>query len=575
MEKETIIQGKTIADGIVIDKAFVFTHKKMEIPQYSIGNDEVEREIASYCSARDLVKQEMLSELSGMDAEASAIYSAHIMMLEDPDMDVQIREMIRNGLRNAAKATDVVYCEFAGMMECMEDPYLRQRASDIHDIRLRLVQQLLGWEAKDYKQKHGVLVADELLPSDFKRLCRENLTGVVTEQGETASHAAIIAKSFNVPVIFGAKEVSALVKDTDTVVLDGCRGTVILSPQHDTVEEYLRLKSDYREVKTRQSGYIYAKCATKDGVPFAIEANERSVGQELELDVACADGVGLFRTEFLYMESAAFPDEETQFCAYRAVLQSFSGKPVIIRTLDIGADKQLPYYTLAKEENPALGNRAIRFCLSNRELFRTQLRALLRASVYGDLWIMFPMIGGIEDFRAAKKVFSDVKRELKEEYPDFHCAVKLGIMIEIPSAVMMADELAKEVDFASIGTNDLTQYLEAVDRVGSTVGEYYRPFHPALLRMLRYVVQAFDREQKPVGVCGELAGTPEGAVVLASLGIRRLSMDRSSIAGVKYTLAQFCVDELLALGQQLLEAPTEDQVRNVLCKKMQEHSLVP
>lgn len=574
MENESIIQGKMIAPGITIDKPFVFAREAIEIPQYTVGPDEAAQELASYCRAQEAVRQEMQAELAGQEADAAEICRTHILMLEDPDMDGQIRDAIQNGGANAAKAADAAYREFAGLMAAMEDPYLRQRASDLHDVRLRLLRKLLRLETKDYRQMRGVLAASELLPSDFQLVSAELLTGIVTEQDETASHAAIIARSLNIPVLFAVKNAVALAKAADTVILDGGRGSAIFSPLPETAERYSRLQADFQKSRAIQERYLSARCATADGAAFTIEVNEGSVSQELAADALHADGVGLFRTELLYMDSAMLPDEQTQLSAYRAVLQSFSGKPVIIRTLDIGADKQLPYLTPEKEENPALGNRALRFCLSHRELFRTQLRALLRASAYGELWIMFPMIGGIEDFRAAKKALLEVQEELQAEEPGLRCAVRLGIMIEIPSAALTADVLAAEADFASIGTNDLTQYAEAVDRVGRTAGDYYRPLHPALLRMIHYAAQSFDRAGKPIGVCGELAGTPEGAIALASLGIRQLSMDRSALAAVKYTLAQFRTDELSALGRQLLAAATEEQVRHALRSRLQEKGIM-
>lgn len=564
MQKETVINGITIAPGVVIDEVFLFAHEELEVPQYMVKAEEAEQEITAYHSALERVMQEMTSSLAELKGEESEIMNAHIMILNDSEIDSQIQDYIRMEQYNAAKAVDAAYREFAELMASMDDPYLKQRSSDIQDIRLLLLEQLLYRKRKDFKRMRGILGANELFPSDFKQLCREAVTGIVTEQDEATSHAAIIARSFDVPVIFGAKGISAMVQNGDLAALDGNQGTAILNPTAGTAAKYRNLQDADRKKKEIRNVYLRRNCQTKDGAKFAIEVNEGTMDVNYTDDCACSDGVGLFRTEFLYMESARLPDEETQFSAYREVLQGFRGKPVIIRTLDIGADKQLPYFSLPEEANPALGKRAIRYCLSNKELFRTQLRALLRASAYGDLWIMFPMISGVEDYRAAKKTVIAVQEELQREVPELQCRFKLGIMVEIPSAAMMADTLAHEVDFASIGTNDLTQYLEAVDRVGGSAGDYYRPFHPALMRMVHQVVQAFARERKPVGVCGELAGKPDGAVALASLGIRQLSMDRTSIAGVKCTIAQFETSELQALGDRLLQASSEEEVRSEL-----------
>lgn len=573
--KENVLRGKPIAQGIAIGAAFLYTRDRIDIPQQMIGEGEIPRELSAYADACRKVGDEIAEMIRRTERRDEAdILNAHKMLLEDEETAEQVRQGIQERHWNAAKAIDAAFQEVAELMSGAEDPYILQRIADINDIRSRLLRQVLHLSVRELRTAEGILVADELYPSDFKQLDREKICGVLTEQGEVTSHAAIMARNLGIPVVFGAQGVTQQLRDGETVIVNGSRGEAILAPTAATEENCRRLCAAYQKSEAVRQQYLFRSCATKDGCPVTIEVNEGTLEADFERDCRCADGVGLFRTEFLYMESAALPDEETQFRAYRRVLQAFSGKPVIIRTLDIGADKQLPYLPLEKEENPALGNRAIRYCLANPGLFRIQLRALLRASVYGELWIMFPMISGVEDYEAVRRFCEEVKEELLRSGVAVSDSIRYGIMIEIPSAVMMAEELANEVDFASVGTNDLTQYTLAVDRVGSGVGAYYRPLHPALVRLLRHAAAAFSAQGKPLGVCGELAGSAEGALLLTALGIRQLSMHPSKVAEVKYTLSRFDSAELDALRAGLLRATNEMQVRETLRQALGAHEIV-
>ena len=574
MAEETL-QGKPVSPGIAIGPVFLYTHDEIDVPQDQIQASDVARELSVYAEACEKVGAEILEIIQRTERQNEAdILNTHMLLLNDFEIAAQVRQGIENQRWNAAKAIDTAFREVADMMSAIDDPYLLQRAADIHDIRHKLLRQVLHIPAKDLSTASGILVSNELYPSDFKQFDRKRIAGVLTEQGESTSHAAIMARNLGIPVVFGVRDVTKKMRDGEIAVINGSRGEVILAPTPATEEKCRQLYSVYQKSEAVKRQYLFKNCATKDGQPITVEVNAGSLEADFEKDCKCSDGIGLFRTEFLYMESAALPDEETQFRAYRHVLQAFAGKPVIIRTLDIGADKQLPYLPLVKEENPALGNRAIRYCMANPELFRVQLRALLRASVYGNLWIMFPMISGVEDYHNVRDFCDAVRLELEACGIPLSNSIRYGIMIEIPSAAVMAEELAGIVDFASIGTNDLTQYTLAIDRVGRGVEPYYRPLHPALARLLHHISTAFSTQGKPLGVCGELAGSPEGALLLTSLGIRQLSMDSSKIAGVKYVLSQFEAGELDTIGAYLLKAENERQIWAKLREELTAHNVI-
>lgn len=572
---EEVLRGKPISDGIAIGKVFLYTHDSIAIPQERIQGSDVPRELSAYAAACETVGDELLEMIRGTERQEDAdILNIHRMLLEDAETAAQVRWGIESQHWTAAKAIDAAFQEVADMMSGMEDPYISQRVADINDIRGRLLRCVLRLAVRDLRAAEGILVSDELYPSDFKRIDRARVRGILTEQDGTGSHAAIMARNLGLPVVFGVRGITRKVNDGELVAVNGNSGEATLAPTAATAEKCRQLCGEYQESEAVKRRYRFKSCATKDGCPITIEVNEGTLEADFESDCACSDGIGLLRTEFLYMESAALPDEETQFRAYRRILQTFGDKPAIIRTLDIGADKQLPYLPLAKEENPALGKRAIRYCMEDPELFRIQLRALFRASVYGKLWIMFPMISGVEDYKAVRDFCEEVKQELVSGGIPLSDSIRYGIMIEIPSAAVMAEELAEIVDFASIGTNDLTQYVLAVDRVGGGVDTYYRPLHPALARLIRHTATAFSARGKPLGVCGELAGSAEGALMLTSLGVRQLSMDPSRVAEVKYTLAQFGSDELDALGADLLRSENEQQIRARLRKELDTHRVM-
>ena len=569
-----ILLGKPVSPGIAIGSAFLYTHSPIEIPQGLIPEADVESELSAYADACQRVGAEISEMIQHTERQDEAdILRTHLMLLEDAATAKQVRLGIEARHWSAAKAIDAAFQEIVDMMSGMDDPYILQRVADINDIRIRLLRYVLKLPVRELGTAEGILVSNELYPSDFKQLDRKRITGILTEQGEVSSHAAIMARNLELPVVFGVRGAAREIRDGEAVIVDGSQGRAIVSPDEAAMVKYRQLLDVYRRNEAIRRQYLFRDCVTRDGHRITIEVNEGTLEADLEKDCRCSDGVGLFRTEFLYMESAALPDEETQLRAYRQVLQAFGSKPVIIRTLDIGADKQLPYLPPAKEENPALGKRAIRYCMANPELFRVQLRALLRASVFGSLWIMFPMISGTEDYIDVRRFCDEVRRELEAEGVPVSDAVRYGIMIEIPSAAIMAAELAKIVDFASIGTNDLTQYTLAVDRVGAGVERYYRPLHPALLRLLHSTAAAFSAQGKPLGVCGELAGSAEGALLLSGMGIRQLSMDASKVAEVKYALSRFDSHELEELGAEALLAGGEDQIRARLREKLSAHGL--
>ena len=560
--------GTAVSAGVVIGKVYLYERFVPEISREPA--DAPDREYAHYLAAREGAQRELETLCRRFsdagDEEKAAIFGAHLEILSDETMEEEIQAGISGGAGSGPWTIHSVYEQYAAMFEQLADPIIRERAADLRDVCARLLRCWEGLAERDLSALPGpvIVAAHDLVPSDTATLDREHVLGIITEVGGSTSHSAIIARSYEIPAVLGAEGIIIGLRDRQEVVLDAVDG-VILTDIDDEARAFYEKKREEtlrRQAHTKQ--YIGREPVTPDGVRIAVELNIASAEpQELE-GARYTDGVGLFRSEFLYMGRSTLPTEEEQFQAYRKVLMTYGKRPVILRTLDIGGDKPLDCLDIPKGDNPFLGNRALRLCFQHPEVFRTQLRAALRASVYGQLWLMFPMVASMDDIRRAKGCLEQARDELTAEGIPFSPEMKVGIMVEIPSIAIIADQAAKEVDFASIGTNDLTQYLTAVDRGDPAVRSYYQTYHPAMFRLIGYVVKAFSACGKPVGVCGEMGGDPLTAAVLMGLGMRQLSMGAASVAAVKQMILSTSCETARTLAEAVCGMDTAEAVRQYL-----------
>jgi len=529
------LKGIPGAPGIGIGTAQVLK-KELDIPRFAVedSKEELDRFYKALDQSKQQVSQLLERASKNGNKDVADIMQAHLMMLDDPEFLAKVKESIENEKLNAEFAVWSVGQEYIQFFEQMTDEYLKARAADLKDITERIIRNLTG-TLLDLSQlpQNTVLVARDLAPSDTAQIDREHVVGLVTDEGGPTSHVAIMARSFQIPAVVGTKNATGEIKNGDLLVVDGNEGIVEVNPAEDSLKNYEQKQLQWKKSRVIVGELITVPSVTKDGAQVKLEAN---IGRPEEVEIALkfgAEGVGLFRTEFLFMDRNTLPSEEEQFEAYKKALEGMRGQVVTIRTLDIGGDKDLPYLGLQRENNPFLGWRAIRYCLDRRDVLKTQLRAILRASVYGKAAVMFPMISSVEEVVKAKEVLEEAKAELREEGQPFDEHVKVGIMVEIPSAAVAADLLAPEVDFFSIGTNDLTQYTLAVDRDNEKVREYYNPLHPAVLRLIKRVIDVGNAFGKEVAMCGELAGDDKATEILLGLGLQVFSMTPSSIPRVK------------------------------------------
>ncbi|HHQ0081966.1 TPA: phosphoenolpyruvate--protein phosphotransferase, partial [Listeria monocytogenes] len=527
---------------------------------------DVESEVKRFESALEVSRTElsMIREKAAKDLgeDKAQIFDAHLLVLNDPELTGPIEESIKNSKTNAETALQETTDMFIGMFESMDNEYMRERAADIKDVRKRVLSHLLGVTIPNPAliDEEVVVVAADLTPSDTAQLNRNFVKGFVTDIGGRTSHSAIMARSLEIPAVVGTKEVTASVAKNDIVIIDGLEGNVIIHPTEEQIAHYEKIKSDFALQQAEWDKLKNEKTVSKDGVHVELAAN---IGTPNDLEGVISNGgeaVGLYRTEFLYMGRDNFPTEEEQFEAYKAVVSGMDGKSVVVRTLDIGGDKTLPYLELPEEMNPFLGFRAIRLCFANEELFRTQLRALLRASVYGNLKIMFPMIATVNEFRQARDILLDEKAKLKAAGTEVSDSIELGIMIEIPAAAVLADQFAKEVDFFSIGTNDLIQYTMAADRMNERVSYLYQPYNPSILRLVKMVIDASHKEGKWTGMCGEMAGDQTAVPLLLGLGLDEFSMSASSILKSRSLIKRLDQSEMVKLAEEALNKSTAEEV---------------
>lgn len=562
------IKGIGASPGIAIGKALVLEHKEMVIEKKENVNVEVEVEklnSAVDTSKKELsaVKEKVAKELGEEEAE---IFGAHLLVLEDPEFIGEAENKIKNESLNAEYALNEVKDMFVSIFESMDNDYMRERAADVKDVTNRVLRHILGIKIIDLSNLSDevVLIAHDLTPSDTATMDKKKVLGFLTNIGGRTSHTAIMSRTLEIPAIVGLSDVTDKVKDSDMIVFDGDKGIVIVSPEEDVVAEYQEKKRIFEEDKKALELLKGQPSVTTDGKHVELAGN---IGTPNDLEGLInndAEGVGLYRTEFLYMDSDEFPSEEIQFEAYKKVLEGMNGKPVVIRTLDIGGDKKLSYFEMEEEMNPFLGYRAIRLCLDRTDIFKTQLRALFRASVYGKLRIMFPMISSLEELLAAKAICEEVKSDLKAEGLGYSDDVEIGMMIEIPSAAVISDLLAKHVDFFSIGTNDLIQYTCAVDRMNQKISYLYNQFNPAVLRLIKMVIKNAHAEGKWVGMCGESAGDQMMIPILLGFGLDEFSMSPISILRARRLINSVSEKDMHALSDKVLEFGTAKEIESYM-----------
>ncbi len=553
------IRTEQQSGGIAIGKAVLLKQPDLAAERREITAAEAEKEQAAFRRAAEQVR-EALRPL----ARTNAIFAAHLDMAEDATLLQGVEEKIAAG-KNAEWALEEETEELSGMLESLEDAYLRERAADVRDVCWRMMAALKGvseTSLRDITEK-AILFAEELHPSDTAQMDFRYIQGMVTEKGGATSHVAILARSLEIPALLGVEGILKKVREGEAVILDGKEGRLIFSPDAKTQAAYQEKQHAEKEVKRKLKEMNRLPAATTDGRQVALFANAGSL-RDIELAKKHgAEGIGLFRSEFLYMESSRFPTEQEQFEIYKQAAEMLK-KPITIRTLDIGGDKNLPYYQFEKEENPFLGWRAIRFCLDMRDVFKTQLKAILRAAAFGDIRIMYPMIVSVEEFRKANTILEECKAELRERKLLFRESISTGIMVETPAAAFIAEELAKEADFFSIGTNDLTQYILAADRGNQKLTKLYSPFHPAVLRAVAKVITAGHKEGKEVGMCGEFAADARAVPLLLGMGLDEFSMVSNEIAAVRYQVRGLAAKQTAELARRALAAGTEKEVRGLL-----------
>lgn len=560
--------GIAASPGIAIGPAWVMQETELHIPTDEVTNPE--QEIARLKEALKQAKQQIESlrerAETEMGADKAAIFEAHLMVLDDPELIDHIERKINDERLNAPKAVHVVIDQFVSMFEQMDMEYMRERAADIRDVGSRLLHILLGVEPRSLAEINvpSVVVAHDLTPSDTAQMDKEKVLGFMTNIGGRTSHSAIMARSLEIPAVVGLQTIVSDVQQGDQIILDGLEGQVIVNPSPEVLDDYRKRQERHEAEKEQLKQLVHEPSVTADGVRVELAANIGSATDATLAKENGAEGVGLFRTEFLYMDRSDLPSEEEQFAAYKQVAETFGDAPVVIRTLDIGGDKELVYLELPDELNPFLGYRAIRLCLDRPDLFKTQLRAILRASAFGNIKIMYPMIATVDELRAANRLLHEAQKELEQEGIRYNEDLEVGIMIEIPAAALIADQLAKEADFFSIGTNDLIQYTIAVDRMNEHISHLYQPFHPALLKLIKNVIDAAHAQGKWAGMCGEMAGDPLAIPVLLGLGLDEFSMSAVSILSARKQLLALKQSEMQDLAHKALQKGTAAEVRELI-----------
>lgn len=563
-----MLKGIAASDGVAVAKAYLLVQPDLTFSKTTVEDTAAEASRLDDALAKSTEELQLIREKAAQslgEAEAQ-VFDAHLMVLSDPEMVGQIKKNIKDNSVNAEAALKEVTDMYIGMFEAMEDnAYMQERAADIRDVAKRILAHLLGVTLPNPSMinEEVVVVAHDLTPSDTAQLDRNFVKAFVTDIGGRTSHSAIMARSLEIPAIVGTKEITAKVKEGDILAVNGLQGDVIVDPTNEQKAEFEKIGAEYAAQKAEWEKLKHAETITADGKHFELAANIGTPKDLVGVHNNGAEAVGLYRTEFLYMDSPDFPTEEDQYEAYKAVLEGMKGKPVVVRTMDIGGDKELPYLQLPHEMNPFLGYRALRISLSEQgdEMFRTQMRALLRASVHGNLRIMFPMVATLKEFRGAKAIFEEEKQKLLSEGVEVSETIQVGIMIEIPAAAVLADKFAKEVDFFSVGTNDLIQYTMAADRMNERVSYLYQPYNPSILRLIKHVIDSAHAEGKWAGMCGEMAGDQTAVPLLVGMGLDEFSMSATSILKTRSLMKRLDMTKMAELADRALkECDTMEEV---------------
>lgn len=554
--------------GIGIGSVVIVKEPSLAYDNVTVSDAVAEKERFNNALEKCIAKTQAMAEdmKTRVGAKEAEILEGHVLLLMDPELTGQIETNIENEKMCAEAAVEQVCDMYAQMFSSIEDEMFQQRATDVCDIKTRLLKILLGVEDLDLAAvpQGTVLVAEDLTPSMTAGINPANVVGVLTEIGGKTSHSAILARALEIPAVLSIEGIVSKVENGQKVILDGSTGQVFASPDEDTLKEYTAKREEYLAEKAALQAFVGKESATADGHVVELCANIGKPEDALKVVECDGEGIGLFRTEFLFMDRPQVPTEDEQFEAYKKVAETLEGKPVIIRTLDIGGDKEIPYLGLAKEENPFLGFRAVRLCLKRDDLYRPQLRALLRASAYGEIKIMVPMISCIDELRAVKAMIEEIKAELDEKGIPYNKDIQVGIMVETPAASLMADAFAKEADFFSIGTNDLTGYTMAADRGNPDVAYLYSTYNPAVLRSIERVIKAGKAEGTMVGMCGEAAADPLLTPLLLSFGLDEFSVSATSILATRKTISLWTMEEANAVAEKAMTLVTEEEVREYL-----------
>ena len=562
------MKGLGTSVGIGIGKVLIYKDPEIKISKKSILNSELEVERLNKSINKaiidiDHIYNMTLEKLGKKEAE---IFVAHKMILEDPEYISAIKDKILADKVNSEWAVSEITNSYISLFNEMEDEYLRARAADIKDVSNRVLRVLLNVENKDLSliNRETIIVAKDLTPSDTAQINKDMVVGIVTEIGGRTSHTSIMARTMNIPAICGVKDITDIAKEDDLMIINGSTGDIIINPTIDEVLLYKKEKEYLEKLQERLEKMKGQESISKDGYKVELAGN---IGTLQDIDKVIendGEGVGLYRTEFLYMYNDKLPTEDEQFEAYKIVAEKLEGKTLVVRTLDIGGDKDIPYLNIPKEMNPFLGYRAVRFCLDHKEIFTTQLRAILRASIYGNIKIMFPMISSIEELRQCKLILEEVKEDLRKENIKFMENIEVGIMVEIPAVAVHSRQFAKEVDFFSIGTNDLIQYSLAVDRGNQDISHLYNQFHPAVLSLIKMTIENGHKEGIWVGMCGEVAGDEKLIPILLAMGLDEFSMSAASILKARYLIRNTSKKEIEGMLDHILNLPTAHDVEKYI-----------
>ncbi|HDO8055997.1 TPA: phosphoenolpyruvate-protein phosphotransferase PtsI [Salmonella enterica subsp. enterica serovar Dublin] len=574
-----MISGILASPGIAFGKALLLKEDEIVIDRKKISADKVDQEVERFLSgrAKASAQLEAIKTKAGetFGEEKEAIFEGHIMLLEDEELEQEIIALIKDKHMTADAAAHEVIEGQATALEELDDEYLKERAADVRDIGKRLLRNILGLAIIDLSaiQEEVILVASDLTPSETAQLNLQKVLGFITDAGGRTSHTSIMARSLELPAIVGTGSVTAQVKNGDYLILDAVNNQVYVNPTNDVIEQLRAVQEQVATEKAELAKLKDLPAITLDGHQVEVCANIGTVRDVEGAERNGAEGVGLYRTEFLFMDRDALPTEEEQFAAYKAVAEACGSQAVIVRTMDIGGDKELPYMNFPKEENPFLGWRAVRIAMDRKEILRDQVRAILRASAFGKLRIMFPMIISVEEVRALRKEIEIYKQELRDEGKAFDESIEIGVMVETPAAATIARHLAKEVDFFSIGTNDLTQYTLAVDRGNDMISHLYQPMSPSVLNLIKQVIDASHAEGKWTGMCGELAGDERATLLLLGMGLDEFSMSAISIPRIKKIIRNTNFEDAKVLAEQALAQPTTDELMTLVNKLIEEKTI--